>query len=135
MSIIVDLKFKCNPGETNGKFITSQSFLSSDGRNEFKKRATNCCTRFWSLVTVRNQLPAQSDQWKTYETRRLRNLNPSKFCYCPFFPNCLCQRVLTETSNSSVYHTFYVPRSSFSRRRNESGGSPRLQNPRRRIRA
>ena len=27
--------------------------------DEFKKRATNCCVRFWSLVMARNQLPAQ----------------------------------------------------------------------------
>ena len=28
-------------------------------RVQKEKKATNCCIRFWSLVMVRNQLPAQ----------------------------------------------------------------------------
>ena len=47
--------FECK-GETNNKFITSQSFLSGDIPTSFeKKRATSYCIRFWSLVMVRNQ--------------------------------------------------------------------------------
>ena len=54
------LSFKYNPDKTDNKFITLQ-FLSSD-TDGFEKKATNYRTRFWSLVMVRNQLPAQRGQ-------------------------------------------------------------------------
>ena len=46
---------------TNNKFITFQQFLSSDViAGEFEKKATKLLYTVWSLVMVRNQLPAQA---------------------------------------------------------------------------
>ena len=51
--------FKWNKiGETNNKFVTCRSFLSSDIRTSIKEN-DELSYMVWSLVTVRNQLPAQ----------------------------------------------------------------------------
>ena len=60
--------FKCNPGKTDDKFIVSWQFLSrliSHRRVQRKKKATNHCITAWSIVMVRNQLPAQEVKWWT----------------------------------------------------------------------
>ena len=70
-SFSVSSVFKCNPGKTDDKFITFQSFLSNNiTLTEFKKKkeATNYCILFGR--SLRSAISCQSG-WRSKERSRL----------------------------------------------------------------